>query len=856
MDNNSDEQRQRHHELNAASTWLADAREWVGLATKLHAETNDGPDNNPTRPNKLNVVHASLATAFRLGYNALLVAEAKWPRENDNLEMAHRRLQGGTQDEVETFIARARFNDTNRLLKNLDYYLHNYMVPTRELCAQDGSEQDAHQDLQIPSSARLIEELVVCAEHKITDAKNASPPTQLNSEEALAKVLEKIQEIVRASVDGDYIYRGESQYFDKISSNLYRHYEPHIQSEHFKIEDAQDEMLKEAEGFVEKTSDFELLTQLQHFGGKTNLIDFSTDYLVALYFACDGSHDENGRIFLLEKTEKSKNQYGITTAQSPFNRVISQKSVFVRPPDGFIVADHEIVIPACLKRPVLDYLRKHHGIATNNIYNDIHGFIKYQDLHQSAYVEFVKGLQHYSNGNYQEAVRHYNEAERRNPQLSEVYNNRGVIHDKLGSYGSAIKDFDSAIELRPDDGTSYSNRGMTYCRMGEHNRGIQDYDEATKLNPLLADAYYNRGIAYNDIGDFKEAIANCTVALGIDPQRADALNTRGLAYEKAGLIDSAIADYTRAIELNPEQDKPRYNRGLLYLQVSKYDDAITDFTAAIGINNDDFEAYKNRGKAHFRKGEHKRAVQDYDKAINLNPDSADTLRLRAVASFESHDFRRAITDLTKAIDLQLESYETYNVRGVVYYQSGDLDLAINDFSKAIEIDSKLADAHRNRGAAFFLKGRYEDAIRDLDAAIGLDPSDPDTYKHRGLSCMAVDRHEDAIDDFDKALELNSGDAETYVNRGWAHFSTGEYSRAVQDYSTGIALQPGSSAAYGNRALAFMHMHNWSDAKSDLTAARNLGSDIVAACREYYPNLSDLEESIGASLPVDIAEMLG
>ena len=41
----------------------------------------------------------------------------------------------------------------------------------------------------------------------------------------LEKVLEKINEIVKKSADGDYIYRGEAKYHCKVSSNLYREYE-------------------------------------------------------------------------------------------------------------------------------------------------------------------------------------------------------------------------------------------------------------------------------------------------------------------------------------------------------------------------------------------------------------------------------------------------------------------------------------------------------------------------------------------------------------------------------------------------------------------------------------------------------
>ncbi len=719
MDNNTDEQKQRHQDRKTASAWLTDAREWAKLSEQLDTENEALPNNEAPHPNRLNVAQACIATAFQLTYNALLVAEAKWPRENDNLEKSHRRLKNDTQNDIQTSIARAGYNDTNRLLKDLGYYLHDYIAPMRQYYLEDGSEQNANRELQISSLFELFEQLIVIAARNLTNLTKTAVPVKLNSEEAVAEVLEKIQEIVRASHDGDYIYRGECQYYGKISSTLYRHYEPHIQSEHFSIKIAQDEMLKEAERFVKKTSDFEFLTQLQHFGGKTNLIDFSTDFLVALFFACDGSHDDDGRIFMLRQTEKSKEKYGITVPRNQVNRVISQKSVFVQPPNGYIVPDRAISIPAYLKTPMLNYLRKHHGISTNSIYNDIHGFVKYQYLHQSAYVEFVAGLQHYSNGDYQEAIRHYNEAECRNPQLPEVYNNRGVVHDKLGSYRSAIKDFDSAIELRPNDATSYSNRGMTYCRKGDFDRGIQDYDEAIKINPLFFDARYNLGKAYYEKEELDKSIPAFTIALTIDPRRADAHNMRGLAYEKAGMLDYAMSDFTKAIELKPSLIEAHHNRGLANFETNNYDSAIIDFTAMIDICPNDVEAYKNRGTAYLRKGNYERAVQDYDVAIALKPDWTETHYYRGLAYQMLDNFDLAIADYTKAIQMNPRYSEALNDRGAAYFQNGDYDLAIDDFNRAIVLNPDDAETFVSRALAFMHLQKWGDAKSDLATAKNL-----------------------------------------------------------------------------------------------------------------------------------------
>ena len=164
-----------------------------------------------------------------------------------------------------------------------------------------------------------------------------------------------------------------------MSSTLYRQYEEDIEAEHFDIEFAQSEMLTEAKDYMQETDEeFEILTQLQHFGGKTNLIDFTTDYLIALFFACESLFDNPGRVILLGESGQEENR-----AKKPrniINRVRDQKSVFARPTKGFIEieSDDVIDIPKCLKQPMLDYLKKYHDISTKTIYNDLHGFIRVQ----------------------------------------------------------------------------------------------------------------------------------------------------------------------------------------------------------------------------------------------------------------------------------------------------------------------------------------------------------------------------------------------------------------------------------------------------------------------------------------------
>ena len=340
---------------------------------------------------------------------------------------------------------------------------------------------------------------------KAREKRREAAKARISQNGQLNRVLKKIQEIAEKSADGDYIYRGEPEHYEKVSSSLYREY-PESEAEYFDIEVVQKEMIEAAKGYTSETEDFEVLTELQHYGGATNLIDFTTDYLIALFFACQvfnrGDVDgKNGRVILLKRTNQVNNW--VTCPQNPRNRVIAQKSIFVRPPNGFIEPDHVINIPKDLKSPILDHLLKYHGISTKTIYNDLHGFIKtLQVLNLNPQMAMVRayyniGNTNSSRGTHKAALEYYSQViqmYKNYPESflnvmafwnSESFFNRANTYMDLGQFKEAIKDYDEAICLRSETallskGTALFNKGNALVALGYFNEALQCYSESLR----------------------------------------------------------------------------------------------------------------------------------------------------------------------------------------------------------------------------------------------------------------------------------------------------------------------------------------------------------------------------------------
>ena len=388
------------------------------------------------------------------------------------------------------------------------------------------------------------------------------------AEDIQCEVRNIISEIEEKSADGTYIYRGERKthegppYYGKVSSSLWR--ELRLELEHFHIRQIEQEMLKTAKkhtGHPQQSlvadslstwglhkgegaekprlvsvdlakvgkkypseTEFELLTEIQHYGGKTNLIDFTTDYLIALFFACDGHHDKDGRV-ILQETEEIKDM--INRPRNPQHRVIAQKSVFVHPTEGFI-EPHEkdiVIIPANLKQPLLERLRKYHSVSTETIYNDIYGFIRNQSIHihRNAHTELYRGFACQQRGDeattsekkqkcYKEAVKHYTQSIELDPNLGGAYCNRGIIHVNRNDYENAIIDLDKAIELDFNKDYSYNARGYAYRKIKNYESAIADYTKAIEIAPDLAEAYFNRGAAWLHLEELEKAKLDLTTA--------------------------------------------------------------------------------------------------------------------------------------------------------------------------------------------------------------------------------------------------------------------------------------------------------------------------------------------------------
>jgi len=129
----------------------------------------------------------------------------------------------------------------------------------------------------------------------------------------------------------------------------------------------------------------------------------------------------------------------------------------------------------------------------------------YKLTHKILNQHHLKGQEASKNGNFEEALKHFNLANEVEPDNANILTDRAVAYFQLKRNELAMMDFNKAQELEPNRGYHYASRGFIKSRIGDIEGAIADYNEALRLDPDDAITLNNLGLLEEQRGDIRSA---------------------------------------------------------------------------------------------------------------------------------------------------------------------------------------------------------------------------------------------------------------------------------------------------------------------------------------------------------------
>jgi tetratricopeptide (TPR) repeat protein len=124
----------------------------------------------------------------------------------------------------------------------------------------------------------------------------------------------------------------------------------------------------------------------------------------------------------------------------------------------------------------------------------------------------------------------------------------------LGQYDAALREFNEALEIAPYLGDAYYQRGCVYKARGAIDLALADFDQALRRDGQIARAYLHRGRIRTERGEFDSALADLDRVMIMRPNDAECYLNRGVCLAKKGMLTEAILDFRRVLKLTNHSD--------------------------------------------------------------------------------------------------------------------------------------------------------------------------------------------------------------------------------------------------------------------------------------------------------------
>ena len=215
--------------------------------------------------------------------------------------------------------------------------------------------------------------------------------------------------------------------------------------------------------------------------------------------------------------------------------------------------------------------------------------------------------------------------------ISSIYANAGLLLARQGNIEEALRFFDNAQKLNTKSGEAHIDRALVLITTKHFQEALKESEIALELYPEATQAYLNEGVCLKGLKRPDEAIQAYKKAIRIKPSFSPAYYNLANLYDELGKTNDAIFNYSKAIELNPSYAKAYYNRAALYLEEKNTPQkALSDLNASLKLDDSNHEVYFVRGLTYQALNNFTAAKLDFTKYMEIEPQSAMQKNVKAI----------------------------------------------------------------------------------------------------------------------------------------------------------------------------------------------------------------------------------
>lgn len=230
----------------------------------------------------------------------------------------------------------------------------------------------------------------------------------------------------------------------------------------------------------------------------------------------------------------------------------------------------------------------------------------------------------YKKKDFEEALKHYNEALQHDPTDITYYNNIAAVYFEQKNFEECIKQCEKGIEVGRENRADFKLISKALSRIGNAHKKLEHWN--------LAKTFYEKSLSeYRTpevktlLSEIEKKIKEEELKAYVDPALAEEEKEKGNDFFKKGEYSTAIKHYTEAINRNPDDPKLYSNRAACYTKLAAFDLGLRDCETCLKLDEKFIKGWIRKGKILQGMQQPSKALSAYQKAMELDPSNAEAL---------------------------------------------------------------------------------------------------------------------------------------------------------------------------------------------------------------------------------------
>lgn len=397
---------------------------------------------------------------------------------------------------------------------------------------------------------------------------------------------------------------------------------------------------------------------------------------------------------------------------------------------------------------------------------------------------FEKGQIAHEKGDYETALKFYDEAILAMPEFPEAEFQRGSIFQTLGKFVEAEKAFRRAIELKRDWTLPIAELGLLLVQKGEYLEAEEQLNKAIRLNNMSFTAY----VALTDLKlktnaskeDLKTLLGKLQYLTTKAKIPASIWASRGAIERSLGDFESAKTSIKRALAID---EKNSYALGeSIELSILEGDGkgAVNNAKNLTRLYPNSIYAKVLLARAFHLDGQSAEAVKILDSIENP---SADVTKLKSAIALSSND---SIETLEKVLETDAENVSVLG-RLCIISRTENAEKALQYCQKASQLEPKEMNHAIGFGAALVKLKRNVEAVNLFKKLLAISPENYTIKANLATALFQLERFEEAKKEYQWIIEKQPDLAVAYYFLAISHDRLQEYLDAMANYQQFLRL---------------------------------------------------------------------